>query len=139
MKKPVYLGLSILDLGKTVMYEFWNDYGRPKYSKKADHIYNGITEDVEIRSDISNYELEKPLPKGKNKKIINLMKDELGGKIIKEFAGLWAKTYCNLIDEVSEDKKAKGIIKYVTKRKLKFEDYKNCLEAAQLENKIKYL
>ena len=106
---------------------------------ETDHIYNGITEDVEVRSDISNYELEKPLPKGKNKKIINLMKDELGGKIIKEFAGLWAKTYCNLIDEVSEDKKAKGIIKYVTKRKLKFEDYKNCLEAAQLENKIKYL
>ena len=35
MKKPVYLGLSMLDLGKTVMRAFWNDYGRPKYSKKA--------------------------------------------------------------------------------------------------------
>ena len=57
---------------------------------ETDHIYKGITEDVEIRSDISNFELEKPLPKGKNKKVINLMKDELGGKIIKEFAGLWA-------------------------------------------------
>ena len=67
------------------------------------------------------------------------MNDELGGKIMNEFPGLRAKTYSYLIDDVSEDKKAKGTRKCVIKRKPKFEDYKNCLEATQLENKINYL
>ena len=67
------------------------------------------------------------------------MKDKLGGKIIKKFVGLRAKTYSYLIDGGREDKKAKGIKKCVIKRKLKFEDYKNCLEASQLDNRIKYL
>ena len=60
------------------------------------------------------------------------MKDEIGGKIR-------AKTYSYVIDDGSEDKKAKGTKKFVMKRKLKFENYKNCLEATQLENKINYL
>ena len=67
------------------------------------------------------------------------MKDELGGKIMTNFVGLRAKTYSYLIDDVSEDKKAKGTKMCVTKRKLKFENYKNCLEATQLDNKIKDL
>ena len=67
------------------------------------------------------------------------MKDELGGKITIKFAKLRAKTYNYFIDDVSEDKKAKGTKKSVIKRKLKFENYKNCLEATQLENKIKHL
>ena len=62
------------------------------------------------------------------------MKDELGRKIMKEFIGLIAKTY----SYSSADKKAKGTKKYVIKRKLKFENYKNCLEAIQLENRIKH-
>ena len=64
------------------------------------------------------------------------MKDGLGGKIITKFVELRAKTYSYLIDDGSEDKKAKGTKKCVIKRKLKFENYKNCLEATQLENKI---
>ena len=52
---------------------------------KADDIYKDITEDVETRFNTSNYELEKPLLKGKNKKVIGVMKDEIGGKIMKEF------------------------------------------------------
>ena len=77
---------------------------------KADDIYNDIAEDVERRFDTSNYELEcnsivKLLPKGKKKKVIGLMKDELGGKIMTKFAGLRAKIYSNLIDDGSEDKK----------------------------------
>ena len=56
-----------------------------------------------------------------------------------KFVGLRAKTYSYLIDDGSEDKKAKGTKKCVIKRKLKFEDYKNCLEAAQIENKINHL
>ena len=62
------------------------------------------------------------------------MKDELGGKIMTKFVGLRAKTYSYLIDDGSADKKAKG-----TKGKLKSENYKNCLEAIQLENRINYL
>ena len=64
------------------------------------------------------------------------MKDELGGKIITKFLGLRVKIYSYLIDEVSEDKKAKGTKQCVIKRKPKFENYKNCLEATQFDNKI---
>ena len=67
------------------------------------------------------------------------MTDELGGKIMRMFVGLRVKTYSYLIDDGSEDEKAKGTIKCVIKRKLKFEDYKNCLKATQLENKINHL
>ena len=68
------------------------------------------------------------------------MKDKLGGKIIKEFAGLRAKNYSYLIDDGSEGKKEKGTKNCVIKRKIKFEDYKNSyLTAAQLENKINHL
>ena len=68
-----------------------------------------------LKLDTSNYELDSPLPKGKNKKV---MKDELGGKITTKFVGLRAKTYSYLIDASSEDKKAKDTKKYVMKRKL---------------------
>ena len=67
------------------------------------------------------------------------MKDELGGKIMKEFAALRAKTYSYLTENSGENKNAKSTKEYVIKRKLKFEDYKNCLEATQLENKINQL
>ena len=97
---------------------------------KTDDIYKDIAEDVETRFDISNYELEsnfidRPLPKGKNKKVYGLMKDELGGTIMRKFVGLRAKTYSYLIDDDREDKKAKGTKKCVVKRKLKFENYKS--------------
>ena len=67
------------------------------------------------------------------------MKNELGGKIMTKFVGLIAKSYSYLIDDDNEDTKAKGTKRCVIKRKLKFENYKNCLEATQLENKINYL
>ena len=82
MNKPAYLGLSILDLGKTVMYECWCDYVKPKYGGKArlcymdtdsfifhvktNDIYKDIAEDIEKRFDTSNYEIDRPLPMGKN-------------------------------------------------------------------------
>ena len=91
-------------------------------------IYKDIAEDVETRFDTSNYELDRPLPKGKNKKVIGLMKDELSGKTMTKFVGLRAKTYSHLIDDSNEDEKAKGTKKCVIK-KLKFENYKNSLEA----------
>ena len=98
MNKQVYLGLSILDLSKTVMYEFWYDYVKPKYGEKAklfymdkdsfifhvktDDIYKDIADDVETRFGTSNFEIDRPLPKEKNKKVIRLMKDDLGGNIM---------------------------------------------------------
>ena len=72
---------------------------------KTDDIYKDIVEVVEIRFDTSNYELERPLPNGKNKKTIGIMKYELGRKIMTKFVGLIAKAYSYLIDDSGEDKK----------------------------------
>ena len=75
----------------------------------------------------SNYEVNRPLPTGKNKKIIGLMKDELGEKIITELVTLTPKTYSYLTDDGKEDKKAKGTKRCIIKRMIKFNDYKHCL------------
>ena len=143
MNKQIYLGLSILDISKTLMYEFWCDHMKPKYGNdvklcymdtdsfimniKTENFYKDIANDVEKRFDTSNYEVNRPLPVGKNKKVIGLMKDELGGRIITEFATLRPKTYSYLTDDCKEDKKDKGTKKCITKRMIKFNDYKNCL------------
>ena len=91
---------------------------------KSEDFYNGIANDVEKRFDTSSYEVNRPLPTGKNKKVIGLMKDELGGKIITEFVTLRPKTYSYLTEDCKEDKKAKGTKKCVIKRMIKFNDYK---------------
>ena len=95
MKKTIYLGLSILEFSKFLMYEFRYDYMKPKYldnvklcymdtdsfimNIKKEDFYKDIGNDVEKRFNASNYEVNRPLPIGKNKKVIGLMKDELGG------------------------------------------------------------
>ena len=129
MTKPVYLGLSILEISKTLMYEFWYHYIKPKYQDnaklcyidadsfiiniKTEDFYEDIANDAEKRFDTSNYECNpiecnRPLPTGKNKKVIGLMKYELGGKIMIEFVALRPKTYSYLMDDGKNDKKAKG-------------------------------
>ena len=75
---------------------------------KTNDIYKDIEEDVETRFDTSDYELDRPLPKAKNKKVIGLTKDELGGKITTKFVGLRAKTYSYLIDDGVKIKKQKA-------------------------------
>ena len=103
MNKPVNLGPSVLGFSKILMCEFWYDYVKPKYNEKVklcymdtdrfivqiktEDIYKDIAEDVETRFDTSNCELEfnsidRQLPKGQNKKVIGLMKHELGGKVM---------------------------------------------------------
>ena len=72
---------------------------------KTDDIYKDIAENVETTFDTSNFELNRPLPKGKNKKVIGLMKDEFNEQIMKEFVWLRAKTYSYLKDNEQEDKK----------------------------------
>ena len=94
---------------------------------KKNYFYKDISNDVENRFDTSNYEVNRPLPTGKNKKVIGLMKDELGGKIITEFVTLRPKTYSFLADDGKEYKKAKGTKKCVIKKMIKFNDYKKCL------------
>ena len=89
--------------------------------------YEDIASDVENRFDISNYEVKRPLSTGKNKKVIGLMKDELGGKIITEFVTLRPKTCSFLTDDGKEDKKAKGTKKCIIKKMIKFNVYKKCL------------
>ena len=123
MKKPIYLGLSTLEISKILMYEFWCDYMKPKYGDnvklcytntdsfimhiKTEEFYKDIADYVEKRFDTSNYDVDRPLPKGKTKKEIVLMKGELGGKIMTEFVALRPKTYSYLTDDCEEDKKAK--------------------------------
>ena len=106
MNKPVYLGVLILDINKTFMYKFWYDYIKPKYEDRAKlcytdtdsliiriiakDVFEDIVDDVRKWFDTSNFDEndKRPLPIGKNKKIIGLFKDELGGKIMKEFCAL---------------------------------------------------
>ena len=144
MNKPVYLGQAILDLSKIVMYEFHYDYMKPKfkdpqlcymdtdsliYNIKTKDFYADIVDDVKEMFDTSGYDKKdtRPLPIGKNRKVIGLMKDELGGKIMTEFIALRPKLYSYKKLDGEEDKKCKGIKKCVVKKTLTFKDYKNCL------------
>ena len=146
MNKPVYLGQAILDLSKIVMYELHYDYMVPKhgleklklcymdtdslvYDIKTEDFYEDIANDVEARFDTSGYSKTdfRPLPIGLNKKVIGLMKDELGGKIMTEFLALRPKLYSYRELDGSEDKKCKAIKKCVVKKTLTYEDYKTCL------------
>ena len=125
------------------MYEFWYDYIKPKYEEKPKLCYTDTdrfiiyikTEDLDIANnvgkwfDTSNYDEsdKRPLLIGKNKKVIGLFKDELGGKIRTEFVGLRAKTYVYLMVDDSEHKKAKEAKKCVIKRRLMVKNNKDCL------------
>ena len=143
MNKPIYLGLSILDISKITMYEFWYDYVKNKYDSRANlcymdtdsfvidiktkDFYKDIAMDVKERFDTSNYIHDRPLPKGVNKKVLGLMKDELGGGIITEFVALRPKAYSYITNDFTELKKAKGTKKCIINKMLNFNDYKNCL------------
>ena len=145
MNKPVYLGQAILDLSKTLMYEFHYDYMRPKYGSKVklcyidtesflyevetEDFYRDIAKDVKKRSDTTGYSKDdnRSLPIGENKKVIGLMKDEFGGKIMTEFVAIRAKMYAyRKIDKEVEEKHCKVTKKCVVSEGLTFDDYKTC-------------
>ena len=127
------------------MFELWYDYLKLKYNDKAklyymdtdsfvfgiftEDVFEDINNDVEIWFDTCNYNKndKRPLQIGVNKKIIRMFKDELGGKIMKEFCAVRAKTYTYLMVDDSEIKKAKGVKRCVIKRRLMFENYKDSL------------
>ena len=126
MNEPLYLGMSMLDISKTLMYEFLVSYVKPKHNDEAklrymdtdsfviniftEDFFEDINNDVERWFDTSNYDEngKRPLQIGVNKKVIGMFKDELGGKIMKEFFTLRAKTYTYLLDDDSKNKKLKG-------------------------------
>ena len=147
MNMHVYLGMPILDISKTLIYEFWYDYMKPKYGDRAKLYYTDtdsfiihiITEDLfeEIGNDVErwfdtsncdeNKTGQRPLPIGVNKKAIGFFKDKLGGRTMKGFCELRQKAYKYSLDDQSGMKKAKGTKKHVIKRRLMFKNYKYCL------------
>ena len=125
--KPVYLGVCILDLSKTLLYDFHYNYIKPKYGNKAKLLftdtdslacdietgdyYKDISDDVQARFNTSEFDVDHPciIPTNVNKKIIGMMKDKTGGKQIEEFVGLRAKLYSyKIYEDSAEHKKCKG-------------------------------
>ena len=144
--KPVYLGMCILDLSKTLMYDFHYNYIKQKYEDKAkllftdtdslmyeiqtEDFYKDISKDVEDKFDTSNYPSNHSIGEeyiGKNKMMIGMFKDEAEDKIIEEFVGLRAKLYSFKMFKGNESKKCKGVKKSVIENSITHEDYKNCL------------
>ena len=155
MNKPVYLGQVILDLSKIVMYEFHYDYMVPKYGLeklklcymdmdslvyhiRTEDFYEYIADNVPARFDTSRYCPNRPLPVGLNKKVIGLMKDELGGKIMTDFVALRPKLYSYKELDGSEDKKCKGIKKCIVKKTLTFEDYKTYSDSTEYRSQLMF-
>ena len=132
--KPVYLGMSILDLSKSLMYDFHYNCIKTKYGDKAKLLFNDtdslayeirtkdfykyINPDIEKRFNTSDYPSNHPsgIKTGLNSKVLGMFKDEAGGKQIVEFVGLRAKLHTYKILDGSEDKKCKGVTKNVTKK-----------------------
>ena len=143
VNKPVYLGMCILDLSKTVMYDFHYNYIKQKYGDKAkllltdtdsilyeiqtDDFYDDISVDVKHRFDTSNYPPDHPpgILSGFNKKVLGMFKDEVNGKVIDEYVGLRAKMYSYKMLEGEESKKSKGVKKMLLKRVLRMKIIKS--------------
>lgn len=148
MNKPIIVGMSVLDLSKTVMYDFLYNYLIPKYNGKIETCYgdtdsfvvNVETRDIyeDIKADIHMYDTSNyPIPNAynierKNAKVLGCFKDELAGNVITEFIGLRAKCYAirSFNGKTYNDnlKKAKGVKKNVLKRKISFDDYRRCVD-----------
>ena len=139
--------MCILDLSKTIMYDFHYNYIKEKYGNKAkllftdtdslmyeietEDFYKDISEDVKDRFDTSDYSPNHPsgIPTGCNKKVLGVFKDEAAGRVMEEFVGLRAKLYSYKMFEGEESKKCKGIKRSVVKRVLRMKIIKTvCLQ-----------
>ena len=143
--KPVYVGQAILDLSKTLMFDFHYNYIRKKYSDKAelmvtdtdsllyhittDDFYKDISKDIKKKFYTSDYppNRESGILTGVNKKVIGKFKDEVAGKQITHFVGLRPKLYSFKVEGGGLTKKCKGIKKNVVKKGINFQDYVECL------------
>ena len=144
MNKSTYLGMSTLDISKTLVCEFWHDYIKPKYGDRAkicytdtdsfviyiitEDFFEDIADDVKTLFDTSSFHEndKRSLPIDKNEKTPGPFKLELGGQIVMKVVALRAKTWSYLVDDRSEHKKAKVIKKAIIKNKFMFENYKKC-------------
>jgi hypothetical protein len=145
LTKPIYLGMSILDLSKTLMYDFHYNYIKSKYGDnarllftdtdslcykiKTEDFFKDISNDVHEKLDTSNLGKSHPsgIPTGANKKVIG-MKLETGAKQIEEFVGLRSKLYASkMAEDGDEEKKCKGVKKTVIRNEITFNNYKECL------------
>ncbi len=147
LNKPIYVGFTILDVSKLLMYQFHYDYIRPKYGDKAwllftdtdslcylietEDVYADMAQDAQ-HFDFSDYPSDHPLFSTQNKKVIGKMKDETNGKPPVEFVGLRSKMYSLLTDpeimgKVRAKKTAKGIKQYVVQKHLTHENYRSTL------------
>ena len=149
--KPVYVGQAILDLSKTLMFNFHYNYIKKKYHNKAELLftdtdslmyqiktkdfYKDISSDVMDKFDTSDYppNHKSGIPTGLNKKVIGMFKDEVAGKQITHFVGLRPKLYSYKVEGEKELKKCKGIKKNVVKKSLDFDDYVKCLFSGEKE------
>ena len=146
LNRPAYVGMCILDLSKTLMYDFHYNYIKEKYGDKVKLLFtdtDSLTYEIEAkdvyqdfwndkdRFDNSDYSENSPYFDKTNKKVIGKFKDEAAGIPITEFVGLRSKMYSYLKDNEKEARTAKGIKKVVINKEIKHEDYKNVL----LQNK----
>jgi len=152
--KPIYLGMCILDISKTLIVDFHYNYIKNKYGDRAkllftdtdslayeiktEDFYANIANDVEMRFDTSNYPKNHPsgIKTGVNKKVIGMFKDEAAGKQIEEFVGLRAKLYSYKMFEGEENKKCKGVKKNVVQNSITHDDYKKALFSRQDQYRI---
>ena len=143
--KPVYVGQAILDLSKTLMFDFHYNYIKKKYGEGSellftdtdslmylihtDDFYKDISKDIKTKFDTSDYppNHESGILTGVNKKVIGMFKDEVAGKQITHFVGLRPKLYSFKVECGQVNKKCKGIKKNIVKKDISFEDYVQCL------------
>ena len=142
LNRPAYVGMSILDLSRTLMYDFHYNYIKQKCSNKAKLLFTDTdsltyeieTEDVsedfwqdKNKFDNSDYNKDSKFYDETNKKVISKFKDEAAGAVIKEFIDLRSKIYSYIKDNNENRKTAKGIKKIVIKKDIQYDDYKNTL------------
>ena len=140
LNRPIYVGFTILDLSKMLLYDFHYNYVKREYPDstllfintdsltyqiQTDNVYEDFYADKHL-FDFSGYKKESPFYNDKNKNVIGKMKDELNGEIIEEFVDLRAKMYSLKIKK-EEMKKAKGVKKNVVKKDISHQDYVDCL------------
>ena len=142
LNRPACVGTCILDLSKTLMYDFHYNYIKEKYGNKARLLFtdtDSLTYEIEAkdvyqdfwndkdRFDNSDYPENSPYFDKTNKKVIGKFKDEAAGIPITEFVGLRSKMYSYIKDNHKVGKTAKGIKKNIIKNNIKHEGYKNVL------------
>ena len=153
LNRPAYVGMCILDLSKTLMYDFHYNYIKQKYGDKAKLLFtdsDSLTYQIEAEDvyqdfwndkdkfDNSDYSSDSPYFSELNKKVIGKFKDEAAGIPIVEFVGLRSKMYSYMKDNDKGDKTAKGVKKNVIKKNIKHKDYKNVLfNNEQIYHKMK--